>query len=254
MPLTAVGKTDVGCRRSTNEDAYGLFDDLSLYIVADGMGGHAAGEVASRMAVDMIRDYMTSRANPKESPSFPDISRDLPLIAQHLIASGKVANQKIFELGQSNPAYQGMGTTMVGFVINGNKAYVTHAGDSRAYLIRTGTIKQITEDHSVINEYIHQGRLSKDDAANHPLKHIVTRALGTNLKVDIDINIVPLLDGDILLLCSDGLSNPLSDLEILKEVMDHRTHLEDGCQYLIQVVLDRGGDDNITVILLSYLT
>jgi PPM family protein phosphatase len=252
MPISAFGITDVGLGRSSNEDAYGLFEDLHLYIVADGMGGHAAGEVASQMAVDAIRDYMASDENPKEAATFPDIPRSLPPLAQRLVAAGKSANQKIHQLGQSEPKYTGMGTTMVSLVVNGNMTYTAHTGDSRAYLIRNGTIKQITEDHSLINEYIRQGLLTKEDAAIHPLKHVITRALGTGPQIDIDVNVVSLMDGDLLLLCSDGLSNPLTDQEILKQVLDNRANLKDGCMRLIKLALDKGADDNITVILFSY--
>lgn len=252
MPTTAFGLTDLGRGRPSNEDAYGLFEDLHLYIVADGMGGHAAGEVASRMAVDAMRDYMASAENQKEVATFPDIPKNLPPLAQRLVAAGKSANHKIHRLGQSERRYNGMGTTMVGFVVNGNMIYVTHAGDSRAYLIRNGTIKQITNDHSLINDYIRQGLLTQEDAAIHPLKHVITRALGTSPEIDFDVNVISLMDGDFLLLCSDGLSNPLSDQEILKQVMDSRTHLKDGCLHLIQTALDKEADDNITVILFSY--
>jgi PPM family protein phosphatase len=252
MPTTAFGLTDTGQGRSSNEDAYGLFEDLHLYIVADGMGGHAAGEVASRMAVDAVQDYMASAENQKKVATFPDIPQDLPPLAQRLVAAGKSANQKIHQLGQTERRYNGMGTTMVSFVVNGNTTYIAHAGDSRAYLIRNGTIKQITDDHSLINEYIRQGLLTHEDAAIHPLKHVITRALGTSPQIDFDVNIISLIDGDFLLLCSDGLSNPLSDQDILKQVVDSRTHLKDGCSHLIRMALDKGADDNITVILFSY--
>ena len=254
MSFTAFGRTDVGRGRSSNEDAYGVFEDLHLYIVADGMGGHAAGEVASRIAVDVIRDYMASEENQKGGTTYPDIPQNLPPLAQRLVAAGKLANQKIHQMGQSESKYAGMGTTMVSFATDGNMTYIAHAGDSRAYLIRNGTIQQVTEDHSLINEYIRQGLLSQKDAAAHPHKHVITRALGTSPQVDIDLNVVSLIDGDLILLCSDGLSNPLSDQEILKQVLGSHADLKNGCMQLIQLALDKGADDNITVILFSYST
>ena len=252
MPFIAFGDTDIGPTRSSNEDSYCLVPNLNLDIVADGMGGHAAGEVASKMAVEIIRDFMTSTQDLKTFTPPPGVSPDLPAIAQRLSAAGKLANQKIFELGHSESKYNGMGTTMVSFISNGNESFVAHAGDSRAYLIREGSIDQLTMDHSLIGEYLRLGRISSDDVNRHPLKHVITRALGTTEQVEIDVTPVSLRDGDFLLLCSDGLSNPLSDEDILTKVMESGKNIEEGCKKLIRLALDKGADDNITVILLHY--
>lgn len=252
MPITAAAKTDVGRSRPSNEDAFGLFADLHLYIVADGMGGHAAGEVASQMAVDVMRDYIASAQNQTDITLSFDVPPDVPLPARRLVVAAKLANQKVYEAGLSDSRLAGMGTTAVSVIVDGQTAYVTHAGDSRAYLIRSGTIKQITEDHSLLNEYISQGLLSPADALTHPLKHVITRALGSSPKIDMDVKIIPLLPGDLFLLCSDGLSNLATDQEIYREVVDSRIHLEEGCKRLIELAFQKESDDNITVLLIAY--
>lgn len=252
MYVAAFGKTDVGRSRASNEDAFGLFADLHLYIIADGMGGHAAGEVASQMAVDVMQDYIASTQNQTDITLPFDVPPGMPLPAQRLLVAGKLANQKIYQLSRSESQLAGMGTTMVSLIVDGQTAYVTHAGDSRAYLIRSGTIKQVTEDHSLVNEYISQGLLSPADASTHPLKHVITRALGSSPKIDMDVKTIPLLPGDLFLLCSDGLSSFATEQEIYSRIADSRTHLEEGCKRLIELALQKGGDDNITVLLAAY--
>ncbi|HLB94803.1 MAG TPA: Stp1/IreP family PP2C-type Ser/Thr phosphatase [Nitrospiria bacterium] len=252
MPITAAAKTDVGRSRASNEDAFGLFADLHFYIVADGMGGHAAGEVASQMAVEVMRDYIASTQNQTDVTLPFDAPPDMPLPAQRLLVAGKLANQKIYQLSRSDSKLTGMGTTMASLIVDGQTAYVTHAGDSRAYLIRSGAIKQITEDHSLVNEYISQGLLSPADAATHPLKHVITRALGSSPKIDMDVKTIPLLPGDLFLLCSDGLSNLATDQEIYSRIADSRNHLGEGCKCLIELAFQKKSDDNITVVLIAY--
>jgi protein phosphatase len=216
------------------------------------MGGHAAGEVASQMAVEVMRDYIASTQNQPEITLPFDVPPDVPQPARRLVVAAKLANQKIYELGRSEPKLTGMGTTLVGLMVEGQAAYVTHAGDSRAYLIRGGTIRQVTQDHSLVNEYIRQGLLLPEEAASHPLKHVITRALGSGPKVDLDLQTISLREGDLLLLCSDGLSNVATDQEIYNRLADSRNHLEEGCKRLIELAFEKGSDDNITVVLFSY--
>lgn len=252
MSIKAFGKTDIGKSRTSNEDSFSLSHELHLYVVADGMGGHAAGEVASRMAVDLIQEYMLETQKESDITLPFDVSSDLPPVAQRLVVAGKLANQKIYQLGQSEKKYTGMGTTLVSLIIKDGKAYVSHAGDSRAYLIRNETIQQITPDHSLVNEYVTQGILSEDETAAHPLKHVITRALGSSAQIEMEVNILPVENGDLFLLCSDGLSNPISDQEICTQIKNHPNGLEEGCQHLIDFALEKGADDNITVILINY--
>jgi protein phosphatase len=216
------------------------------------MGGHAAGEVASGMAVDVIRDFIASTHGEDEITLPFDVPNDLPYPARRLVASAKLANQKIYEMGRSNPKYNGMGTTMVGLLAEKDAVYVMHAGDSRAYLIRGGAIRRITQDHSLVNEYIVQGLLSEKEASAHPHKHVVTRALGSSPYVEIDVSTVPLRNGDLFLLCTDGLTNPVSDKEICSQVTETRSPLQKISQKLIDLAFKKGADDNITVVLVSY--
>jgi serine/threonine protein phosphatase PrpC len=252
MPLSAFGITDIGSTRSSNEDAFGNSPELHLFTVADGMGGHAAGEVASKMAVEAIQEYMASTENEPDITLPFSIPGNLPLVAKRLVAAGKLANQKIYQLGQKEQKYAGMGTTVVSLLVDGSTAYVVHAGDSRAYLIRENTIRQITNDHSLVKDYVRQGILREEDTLAHPLKHVITRALGTNPQVEMDVNTVPLNDGDLFLLCSDGLSNPLTDRDLIDSVLNSRPDLEEKSRNLVELAMKKGADDNITVILVRF--
>jgi protein phosphatase len=248
VKIEAAGLTDVGRLRTSNEDALGVFTDRNLFIVADGMGGHAAGEVASRMAVDTIRSLMQSDLeSPRTSPA------DLPVLAARLIQAHELTNQKIYEAGRASPQLNGMGTTVISMLTEGRLAHVAHVGDSRLYLARDGRIEQVTRDHSLINDYIQQGILTAEQAERHPLKHVITRALGSSATVTVDYQQIPLQHEDLFLLCSDGLSNLLSSDEILDALKGTETHLVQGCRRLIEQANRKGGDDNITVILVRCL-
>ncbi|MBI3610538.1 MAG: Stp1/IreP family PP2C-type Ser/Thr phosphatase [Nitrospirae bacterium] len=251
MQIKAFGQSDVGRVRSSNEDAWGVFPDLRFFIVADGMGGHAAGEVASHMAVDTMRDFIQTTAQSSEITWPVDVDRNLSLPAKRLVAAGKLANEKIYQTSRSNPKLAGMGTTMVAGLIDEDIAYIAHAGDSRAYLIRDDKIQQLTQDHSLINDYITQGLLKMEEAGQHPLRHVITRALGSNAKIDVDLKTVPLVHGDAFLLCSDGLSNLLTEEEMRLNRPGSPEDLPAACQRLIELANKKGGEDNITVVLIS---
>lgn len=251
MQITAYGLSNVGRVRSTNEDAMGVFPDLKFFVVADGMGGHAAGEVASRMAVDSMREFIHLTVQPAEVTWPADLEANLALPIKRLVSAGKIANDKICQASRANPKQSGMGTTMVALLFEQDTAYVAHVGDSRAYLIRNGRIEQITQDHSLVNDYISQGLLKPDEAEQHPLKHVITRALGSNPKIDVDAKTVPLKVGDSVLLCSDGLSNLLTPDEIRSRALEASTDIRSACRQLIELANKKGGEDNITAILIS---
>lgn len=251
MQIKAYGQSDVGRVRSSNEDAWGVFPDLQFFIVADGMGGHAAGEIASRVAVDTMRDFIQSSTQSSEVTWPADVDRTLPLPVKRLVSAGKLANEKIYHASRSDPKLNGMGTTMVSILIDQDTAYVAHVGDSRAYLIRNEKIHRLTEDHSLINDYINQGLLKIEEASQHPLKHVITRALGSSLKVEVDVKTVPLGQGDAFLLCSDGLSNLITDEDMCINGLDPLQDPKTTCQRLIDLANKRGGDDNITVVLIT---
>jgi protein phosphatase len=245
MKIRSAGSTHVGRVRTSNEDHYGVFDDLELFVVADGMGGHAAGEVASSMAVQTIRDAFAEAGAERTLPT--DGSYDP---GRRLVWAIEQANQQIFHAGSENPALGGMGTTVVAVWVDDDAAYVAHVGDSRVYRINTGGIEQITSDHSLVNDYLSRGIMTPAEAAVHPMKHVLIRALGTSPSVSVDIRRVPLQPGDVLLLCSDGLSNVVPVDEISSILSKATTDdLPARCQALIDAANRRGGLDNITAVL-----
>ena len=180
-----------------------------------------------------------------------DVDRDLPLPVKRLVSAGKLANNKIYHTSRSDPKLNGMGTTVVSVLVDQDTAYVAHVGDSRAYLIRNKKIQRLTEDHSLINDYISQGLLKIEEAGQHPLKHVITRALGSNPNVEVDVKTVTLGHGDAVLLCSDGLSNLLTDEEMRINALDSLQDPQTACRQLIDLANKNGGDDNITIVLIT---
>ena len=238
--------TDTGPVRSVNADFYGIFPDLGLYIVADGMGVHAGAVLASQMTVQIMRDYVHSNLNRGEIKLPFIIPPNLPDAARCLVAAGMLANVKIYQRSQLEAKHAGMGTTMVSMVLDDGTGYVTHAGDSRAYLIRNDSIRPMTRDHTELREFE-----SQDLSSKQPAREVLTRALGIRGEVEIDVNHTILQDGDLFLLCSDGLDHFLSDDEIGQQVMENRSNLEEACRHLIELAYTNGGDDNVTVVLIA---
>lgn len=250
MTLSAFGITDKGVVRSGNEDALLLEEDLGLFAVADGMGGHRGGEVASRMALDVLRDYI-SRVASGSGAFIGAVDNDFSRQA-NLLASGiRLANRAVFEAADSSPAWRGMGTTIVALLIDGARAAVAHAGDSRLYLLRERQLRQVTGDHSLVADQLRQGVITAEQAAASDRKNIITRALGQWQELEIEIQDLELQDGDRLLLCSDGLSGMVSDPETAALLVAHPAP-EDACRALVEVANSYGGRDNITVLLVDY--
>ncbi len=242
MKVVAVGRSDVGLVRKSNQDRFGLFPESDIYVVADGMGGHAGGEVASRIAVQTIQADFISGENTLPGP--PGMMRLVKAI-QH-------ANEVIYDTGESNPTLSGMGTTVVAILANPTDAMICHVGDSRAYLHRAYTLRQITEDHTLVNEYVKRGLLTSESAAHHPMRHVLHRALGTQTKIEVDTLHIQPLPNDILLLCSDGLSNKLAPDEINAILINCGKNLDEAVLTLIGEAKRKGGEDNITVLLIGY--
>ncbi|MGB3942515.1 MAG: Stp1/IreP family PP2C-type Ser/Thr phosphatase [Candidatus Manganitrophaceae bacterium] len=240
MKVTTAGMTDVGCVRRLNEDRLGMFPGLNLYIVADGMGGHAAGEVASKMAVESMEAFFSS----------PDVTEQA--LDMKLVQAINYANQKIHDAGEKDPALNGMGTTVVAVVAQTDETIIAYVGDSRVYLFRDNRIVQLTQDHSLVNEYIRKGLLTPEAALHHPLKHVISRALGTGPTVEAETIRRPPVSGDIFLLCSDGLSNKLSPEEMRAILTATQGNLEKAGSALIDKAKEKGGEDNITVVLIGY--
>lgn len=244
MPkISGAALTDVGRVRSGNEDSYSaLWGEESpegaeaLIVVADGMGGHAAGEVASNMAVDEVVRLITG------SGVSPELKGEayLELLGEVL----QKANTTVFQAGQDADK-RGMGTTCTVAVIRGDQLYVSHVGDSRAYLLRAESLHQITEDHSWVEQQMALGTLSREEARNHPDRNVITRAVGLEERITVDGYLVPLADQDILLLCSDGLTTMIENAEIA--VILSANQPEEACKALIEAANSKGGHDNITV-------
>lgn len=246
--VIAHGETNVGLKRSVNEDNFVCIDEDHLYVVADGMGGHASGEIASQMAIDTLREFFrATSADPEATwPYKMDKSRGYE--ENRLITSIKLANLRIFEAAQRDPKLRGMGTTIVGILVVEDGVLVAHVGDSRVYRLRDGKLHQLTEDHSLLNDYIKMKRLTEEEIENFPHKNVIVRALGMKENVKVDTSLDKPEPGDVYVLCSDGLAGPASDEEI-REVAVNTPDLKSACSAMIGKANDNGGPDNITVVL-----
>ncbi|WP_041448112.1 Stp1/IreP family PP2C-type Ser/Thr phosphatase [Anaeromyxobacter sp. Fw109-5] len=245
LSVTARGLTDVGRRRDHNEDALLVDDDLHLYVVADGMGGHAGGGTASRLAVDTIqRTLRAARARAPDAfaPELPE-SSPLPGVLRGAVEQ---ACAVIHAAAQADPELAGMGTTVTAVLLDGRSAFVAHVGDSRCYLLRGARIQQVTEDHSLVNEQVKAGALTAAEAKHSRFKNIITRSVGFEREVLVDLAAFALAPGDAIVVCCDGLTNLVEDDEILRVVTE--APLEDAPPRLVALANARGGDDNITVI------
>ncbi|MCP4601361.1 MAG: Stp1/IreP family PP2C-type Ser/Thr phosphatase [Proteobacteria bacterium] len=248
--LRVAGLTDVGQEREHNEDSYGLMPHFDLFIVADGMGGHRAGDVASRMAIEAVDDFF--QATEKEDITWPfHFDPNLPFAMNRLITAIQVANSRIYQESIKNNEHQGMGTTAVSIhlVSDLNACHIAHVGDSRCYRVRGGSIELLTTDHSLVNDYLKAAPdLTEEQLAELP-RNVITRALGMQESVVVDVQTHVPEPGDIFLLCSDGLNTMLADNEILEVVVDKRDDLDETCKTIINIANERGGEDNITLIL-----
>lgn len=249
MQIKVAGKTDVGMKRNHNEDNFYLVENQHLYLVADGMGGHASGEVASEMAVKTIAEFF-ERTKDDDDVTWPFKMDKARHYEENRLATGvKLANLRIYETSQKDPSKKGMGTTVVSLFFTNDKAYVAHVGDSRVYRIRNGEIEQLTEDHSLLNDYIKMKKLTPEEIENFPHKNVIVRALGMKETVQVDIRTEQPRVGDIFLLCSDGLSGMITDDDMLRIVMEEQDDLEMACEKMIALANKNGGTDNITVVL-----
>lgn len=250
MTIESKSVTDVGRKRPLNEDSYCSNDDEGLYVVADGMGGHAHGEVASRIAVETIEEFVQLTSGDADVTWPYGIDEQLSLNGNRLKTSIRFANQKLLEHAKSRSDCEGMATTVVAVLVEADAAEIAHVGDSRVYLIRDDTIRCLTSDHSWVNEQVLSGVIDSEQARNHPLRNVVTRALGGKPELDVDVQSLKLQSGDRLLLCSDGLTTMLDDDAILKIVLGDDGGLEQA-DALVAAANENGGDDNITAILLK---
>jgi protein phosphatase len=247
IEIESAGITDVGRRREQNEDSWFCDDDMGLYVVADGMGGHKAGEVASKLVVDTIRDYIDKNQNDYEAESLIDTDEKLSKEARRLLASIHLSNRVVHRAAQGNEEYKGMGSTVSAVYFTNKTFIVANVGDSLVYLIRDGEIDLLSVPHTLVAE---QAALDPDNAELlwNDFKHVLTRAMGVDESVKADINEIPFYKEDIIVISSDGLTDKASPEEILELVYNQRS--DKACQGLVDLANARGGEDNITAIVI----
>jgi len=249
MKIESYGISNVGMKRSQNEDSYLINDELSLYMVADGMGGHLGGEYASKLAVTTVEEIVRTLRFDPECTQIRGVNTEEANPSDQLTHAIQEAGRRIHDQALFDENLRGMGTTAVAAMFCDPTLYVANVGDSRAYLIREGKISQMTEDHSLVSEQVKAGMISQKDARGHKLKNIITRSVGYQEEVDIDVVAHPMKPGDKVLMCSDGLSNLVEDEE-LESIVD-KFDLQEACEKLVNYANSRGGDDNITVLILQ---
>jgi PPM family protein phosphatase len=253
LRIEVAGETNVGMKRTHNEDNFAILEDSGLYIVADGMGGHASGEVASKMAVDAMREFFQATASDPERTWPYKMDRSKGYEENRLITAIKLANLRIYESAQRDARQRGMGTTIVTMFAVEDGVYVAHVGDSRVYRLRETSIEQLTEDHSLLNDYIKMKRLTPEEIANFPHKNVIVRALGMKDTVKVDTRFEKPRAADTYLLCSDGLSGPVTDPEML-DIVNSAPDLKSAAARLIQRANENGGPDNISVVLARWVS
>lgn len=253
MKIRYAAKTDVGMKRTHNEDYFSLIEDEQLFLVADGMGGHASGEVASKMAAETISEFY-QRTREDEEVTWPyKMDRSLSYVENRLVCAIKLANLRIFETSCRDIRYKGMGTTIVSTLVVGDKVYVGHVGDSRVYRIRENGITQLTRDHSLLEDYKEaKPDMTEEEERNFPHKNVITRALGMRETVQVDIRAHQIKSGDVYLLCSDGLSGMVTDDQIL-QISANAKSLERAVAELVDAANRNGGTDNVTTLMLQCL-
>ncbi|HET7747311.1 MAG TPA: Stp1/IreP family PP2C-type Ser/Thr phosphatase [Vicinamibacteria bacterium] len=251
--LEAYGKTDVGRRRKLNEDNFLVDNETGLYAVCDGMGGHNAGEVASKMAIETLQMFIAKSQGEEKDITWPyGLEPNLSFEANRLKTAIKLANKRVFKAADNREDYTGMGTTLVAALVNGSTLTVGSAGDSRVYLFREGKLSQITRDDSWVSAAWAEGILQPDEIERHPLRNVITKAVGAKEVIDLETIEHPMVAGDVYLLCSDGLHSMINDEQILQTVTPFPPSLEEAATRLIDAANEAGGKDNVSVVLLRY--
>jgi PPM family protein phosphatase len=243
-------ETDIGLKRPHNEDCFAADPALGLYVVCDGMGGGNAGEVASRMAIDTILAHVKAAANRPAGECSGPVDPNLSAVTNQLADAVRSANEAVYKASWEHAGYAGMGTTVVAARLLQHCVSIAHVGDSRLYLIRDGSMQALTADHSWVAEQVAQGFMTQDEAERSPRRNIVTRALGVESTVEIDLSEIPLVNGDLLLLCSDGLTRGVRSQEIL-DTLEQDGDLREKTHRLVSLANQAGGEDNVTVMLVA---
>ena len=241
--IKAYAKSDVGKVREINEDAFYIsnsLDEVQLYMLADGMGGYNGGEIASKLAIQSAKNYIEN--------NFKEIEKDKDSIIQLIGSSIEYANMVVYEKAKENKELSGMCTTLEICLIYNNRAFIGHVGDSRIYRIRKEFMRKLTQDHSYVQKLVKDGTITQEEAAHHPQKNMLMKALGCNAFVEPDVMVKGFLKDDILIMNSDGLTKLVSQEEIFKEA---KKNIEQATKNLVQMANDNGGYDNITVIIIK---
>ena len=241
--IKAYARTDKGNVRENNEDYFYIsnsLDEVQLYLLADGMGGYNGGEIASQLAIQTAKNYIEN--------NFKEIEKDRDSIIQLLGSSMEYANMVVYEKSQQKPELYGMGTTLEICLIYNNKAYIGHVGDSRIYRVRKQFIRKLTQDHSYVQKLVKEGKITKEQAEVHPQKNMLTRALGCNAFVEPDVMVKGFLKDDILVMCSDGLTNMVKTEIIYQEASKN---IEQAPKELVRIANENGGKDNVTVVIIK---
>jgi protein phosphatase len=250
--LEAYGQTDVGRRRKLNEDNFLVAPEPNLYAVCDGMGGHNAGEVASKMAIETLQAFIEKSHKEKEITWPYGLDVNLSFDGNRLKTAIKLANKKVFRAADNREEYTGMGTTVVAGLVSSDVLTVGSAGDSRCYLLRKGQLSQLTRDDSWVSAALGEGILNSDEIERHPLRNVITKAVGAKESIELDVVEQKLQGGDVVLLCSDGLHAMLTDDQIRESLTPFPASLEEAAGKLIDAANEAGGKDNVSVVLLRY--
>lgn len=247
MIVSFSAKSDLGLRRKNNEDSFLADENMGLFMVLDGIGGHLAGEVASKLGLNAIKENVMRSLTDKRFPLSQNKSREVKILNESLV----LANKVIYEAANSQPEYSGMGTTVASLLLGVKKIAIAHVGDSRIYLIRENSIERLTEDHSFVVEQIKRGVITSEEAEKSGMKNIITRALGAEELLTPTLDEIIPFDNDLFLICSDGLTDLVTDDELLEIILRNRHVLDHAIQNLIDKANEKGGKDNITAILIS---
>ena len=250
MRVVAAGQTDVGCVRKHNEDNFLIDMELGLFVVADGLGGHAAGEVASQIVVERVGQFIAQTVEKDQTwPLEYDVT--LPFDGNRLKAALLLTDQAILDDIRTNPERESMGSTVVACLVHGARVTMVHVGDSRGYLLDGKGIRQVTRDHSWVAEQVANGILTPEEARKHPFRNVITQALGNGADLDVSVQEFQVSELDRLLLCSDGLSGMLQDEEIWRLVQGSSS-LQEAARRLVEKARENGGEDNITAVLIGF--
>jgi PPM family protein phosphatase len=242
-------RSDTGCVRENNEDSFRVAPEMNLFVLSDGMGGLEAGEVASRMAVDAVLEHCRQAVSNPDLPLNGARIESVSETSNRLVSAIRVANESVYRTAQQGAEHRGMGATIVAVKYTDHRMSVVHVGDSRIYRLRGGQLEQLTNDHSFVAEQVRSGKMTQEEADNSTMQNVLIRALGIDPVVEVDLSEVPLLEGDTILLCSDGLTRELTDAQIAA-VLGERRNAETVAGELVDLAKQAGGGDNVTVIVL----